>query len=376
MLEARSVVSTKFFSTLTMQTLGLEACTVAMLRACGLGPFYFRSAPSHPRLTREFLASLRVRAHSGVIQSIQFNLLGNTYTLTMDELRAALGVEMRPTGDWSTEAIGTQPMDWWTALTGAPFSSRGEVNYLIHHPALKIAHKVINMCFLGQVEVNKIPNRDLAFLWALSHECTMIPAWAEMFVQRCKDCRTAGGKKIALGGMVSLIAMAVTSIDHLSTAGSPDPPAKGACEYTIPWLENHGLLEQLLNGKYRWISGQEREHHIYLPRPLTFGPVEYFRLASEDEALVPEGAIPVPRGRAQTQHTAAPSVGASSSGAQQAEDDWQERMYQMMTLGFAQIDTRFSAMETSIREIRDEGRHFYSHFPGIPPYHPQHPPPQ
>ena len=151
--------------------------------------------------------------------------------MTAAEVRAAFGIGVGPSGDWSVETVGQNPQIWWQVITGGAYSARHSYNYQLPNPALTLCHKVFAMCFCGKGEVNKVPALDLQYLWATAMECTMVPDWAGLFAQRCAVARTMDKGKITMGGMISLLVSQFVDLSPLNVNDSPDPPVPGGHIY-------------------------------------------------------------------------------------------------------------------------------------------------
>ena len=193
--------------------------------------------------------------------------------MTADQVRAALGITAAPSPEWGPESIGTRHTMWWGDVTGRGFRGGKEYNYHLTHPPLRLAHKVLAMCFFGQGEVNKVSQEDLNYLWTLSQECELIPDWAGIFISNCHKARTNDKGKISMGGMISLLIQALLDdISALSAEGSNDPPL-GEFEYDITWAQNNHSPCLRPNRAIVWKSGQDKEHIIRLPREFVYGPI-------------------------------------------------------------------------------------------------------
>ena len=72
-VKEKEVVSTKFFDVMTLQELGFLHCTEAMLTHAGLGNFLRLQAPTHVKMTLEFLATLQFWPEKGFLERIEFS---------------------------------------------------------------------------------------------------------------------------------------------------------------------------------------------------------------------------------------------------------------------------------------------------------------
>ena len=116
---------------------------------------------------------------------------------------------------------------------GAHHNADNADTYLIPYSAIRLIHKVMSNTFFGQGQINKVPLKDVAYLWALSSEWYMVHDWVGLFIRRCDNVRDTASKKISLGGMISILVRSKVDITHLSetwgvwrTSGSRRPSVR------------------------------------------------------------------------------------------------------------------------------------------------------
>ena len=339
-LRGKEILSTKFFHYSTLRKLRIEGVTEAMMTHAGLATFFHYSARTHAQLTRDFLATFRFWPEKGILEGIEFSYKGQKYSMTAAEVRECFGITAEPSPLWGPEHIGDNPGIWWSTVTGCRHGEDEAYNYQIPHPSLRLAHKVLSMCFFGQGEVNKAPLQDITFLWALAQECPMVPDWAGLFMQRCHNVRSKKGGKIAMGGMITLLVQSQVDIDHLEADDSDDPPLTGGHQYELTWLLQNRHLIQIQSGGYLWPFGpKDADHFIRLPQNLVYGPSPTLLLPHSDitglnvVGTVSQRRITKAQRKAQAMAevqaaaVATDQAAPSGSGAQQGGHEWQERLW-------------------------------------------------
>ena len=373
-LAEKEILPTKFFHETTLQLLGIHRVTEAMMSHAGLESFLYYSARTHARLTVEFLCTFRFWPENGILEGIEYSYAGKKYTMTGAQVRECFGITAEPSPNWDPAHVADNPGIWWGTITGCRHGEDDAYNYQIPHPSLRLAHKVLSMCFFGQGEVNKAPLQDLAFLWALAPECPMVPDWAGLFMKRCHNVRRRKGGKISMGGMITMLVQSMVNIDHLGAEDSEDPPISGGYEYEMQWLLQNRHLIQIQGGGYLWPYGpKDADHFIRLPQNLEYGPSHTFLLPPCDLTGVVALNTASQRRIAKAQRRAQAAGGgqadqrqavggeptdmqivvSSSSGAQQ-DHDWQERLWYELghiNASVGALSQRMERLETQVGRV-------------------------
>ena len=103
--------STKFFEASALQTLGLLWPIQSMLAHGGLADFLPLVATSHPKMTAEFLTTLKVNKNEdGTLESINFRFQNKLFTFDDEELRSCFGVTAPPSPEWGPATVGERPV--------------------------------------------------------------------------------------------------------------------------------------------------------------------------------------------------------------------------------------------------------------------------
>ena len=184
-LSSRKFVRTIFFHEPTLQSLGMAHSARKLLVNGGIGDFIGKSAPTYPSLVKEFLATIVYRP-----TDILFRLQGREYEMSKEQLAHIFGVTAAPTIGWIDVSKGLieGPVQFWIDATRVPFDAhKGQYNHSFTHPSLRLCHKVLGGSFFAQAEVNKVPLKDLGYLWCLTPESPVVPNWVEMFLYQCQD---------------------------------------------------------------------------------------------------------------------------------------------------------------------------------------------
>ena len=339
-LASKEMLPTKFLQYATLQILGLDDVAEKMMAHAGLSDFLHYSARTHAKMTVEFLCTLRFWPEQGILEGIEFQYSGKKYTLAAAQIREVFGITAAPSPDWDVEHIADYPGIWWSTITGCNHGEEDAYNYQIPHPAIRLIHKALSMCFFGQGEVNKAPLQDITYLWAMAPECQITPDWAGLFIKRCHSIRRRKGGKISMGGMITQLVQAVVNIDHLTAEDSDDPPLRGGYEYDKSWLlHNKHLIEiKGVGAGYLWPYGpKDADQFIRLPprQPLVYGPSPTFLLQPSDiTGLEVVGSVSQRRiakaqrrARAAGEGQADMQVVVSSGPGTHHGQDWQERLW-------------------------------------------------
>src|ERR1044071_2230821 len=85
-VKEKEIVFTKFFIVMTLDELGFLHCTEAMLTHAGLGNFMRLQAPTHVKMTLEFLATLKFWPETGFLERIEFSYKRTRYVMTVDQV--------------------------------------------------------------------------------------------------------------------------------------------------------------------------------------------------------------------------------------------------------------------------------------------------
>ena len=143
LLSQKEIMCTKFLDWDTLQLFGVGAMTEGLLNHAGFTNFHNLFARTYRHVTLEFLSTFDYHSTTeGNLISLSFEYLGNRYEMTAAEVRAAFGIGVGPSAEWSVETVGQNPQLWWQVITGAAYSARHSYNYQIPNPSLTLCHKV------------------------------------------------------------------------------------------------------------------------------------------------------------------------------------------------------------------------------------------
>ena len=142
----RIIQSTRFCDLQTLRNIGLEDSVRTLMRKVGLEEFLEKNAPTHARMTLEFLATLRRgRDNRTREEAILFNINNQSYLMTFTQLRNALGII-----DLQDENYGAfEKVAFWQLISNSNWEARLRLS-VIPDPALRYAIRLLSSTFLAQ----------------------------------------------------------------------------------------------------------------------------------------------------------------------------------------------------------------------------------
>ena len=351
-VDNKEVIQTRFPDTSLLSQMGLRFVTQQMFEKAGLGRFLGKSADTFPNFTREFIKSLKIYHEEGSkkVVSIEWRHHNKKWSLNRDQIEHALGVTKAVV--WDDDIDNETMTVWWSQGTGEVYDAKRTSDTGISFPPWRLIHKVVAMCFCNRAENSKISVAQLFLMFSFSAECALyVPDWATQFVTACLESRKAHYGDIAVGGMITLLA--------LEAGCNPrDRPIPGSHLYDETWCIRNMWLKWH-DGVCRYQFG--RGYAIDFPReaPVEFGTWTDMYIPPD---VIPEGQhLPIPAPAPASTSAPAPEqrhydASASGSGTQSYSDEqlWRIQMAEQMS----QLSQRMDGMIVTQQEIRQEQRDF------------------
>lgn len=227
-------------------------------------------------MTLEFLLTLAYSfSENNILEWLEFEYEGQHHRMTTMQVRECFCVVSEPSIDWNVRRVGEHPLNWWHIITGSVHNARDCYNYSIPNPTIALCQKLFAMCLCGKDEINKVPAKDLQYLWYEALECPLTLDWAGLFVSRCHDARTKNTGKIAMGGMITLLVSQFADVERLDGERSHNPLVPDGHRYTIEWLQSHHCVYKLVladrdeedeQDEWLWPFSQNNDTFIHLPK--------------------------------------------------------------------------------------------------------------
>ncbi|KAI3692755.1 hypothetical protein L6452_32577 [Arctium lappa] len=165
-IARQTISTTRFPKHRDLTALGVDKGVFQLLNNIGLARILLLGAETHPRITLEFLSSLRTPSRD----TITFRMFNQDRRLSLDQINIAFGFDRDGTlGLDDAYHSDFDPLGFWMLITNErSWEARTAKSSLIRHPCLCIAHKIIVCAIFSRQETGTITSDELYF--SLGHD--------------------------------------------------------------------------------------------------------------------------------------------------------------------------------------------------------------
>ncbi|KAL2921152.1 hypothetical protein RDABS01_012643, partial [Bienertia sinuspersici] len=166
-LFKRVVSATRYCYIDALKALHIEDDVRWLFSNVGRHDFLTAKYPTYKRVTLEFLSSLKGVVKPGLDGMVTFRLYNAKHTWKLSHLDEVLGLPTE--GPRLTSKYWDANQIWRRMGPGTDFDSKGCLNYLIRHPALRYVHKVLANTIFGHEENSKVRRDEIYMLEHMLH---------------------------------------------------------------------------------------------------------------------------------------------------------------------------------------------------------------
>src|SRR4051812_16499219 len=275
-LVQRKLLPTRYICDDTLTKLGLKDEVYRMFHNIGMLPFMLFEAPTYEGLTLEFLSTvefkLRHKWNGSELEyfgDLEFYMFGNKYTLSVEEVGAALKLPFAGPG----APPETFPAcEFWEAITGSAGYNPSKAKASgIHNPCFRYAQKGLAFTLFGRGDSTGVCARRELFLLHNMIEVSRVNI-AAFAANHLKQVGNASTGEISVGGMISQLA------EHLNYSQllieEPSIPGK---KIDLQTLVNQRMIVVKLGYFSLTVHGQHIMALLLHPKicPLIYSPIGY-----------------------------------------------------------------------------------------------------